>query len=124
MKVFNDNTVLPAADINEYLVNVKYSDKAAGTSRASTTTVADDPDLQIVLDTNKTYFLEITAPYNSPAAAGFTYKIGAPGGSVVTGYAITAVGGATRILTHSAARLSFTHALEPHRHRRRPPDTV
>src|SRR5258707_13354825 len=108
MKVFNDNTVLPAQDINEYLVNVKYSDKAAGTSRASTTTVADDPDLQIQLDTNKTYFLEITAPYNSPAAAGFTYKIGAPGGAVVTGYAITARGGAGRIHTYFAPRPSVT----------------
>src|SRR5258706_5058037 len=111
MKVFNDNRVLPAADINEYLVNVKYSDKAAGTSRASTTTVADDPDLQIVLDTNKTYRLQIIAPYNSPAAAGFTYKIGAPGGSVFTGYAITAVGGTVSIITYSAAGLSYTSAV-------------
>src|SRR5258706_10255167 len=111
MKVFNDNTVLPAQDINEYLVNVKYADKAAATTRVSTTTPADDPDLQIVLDTNKTYFLEITAPYNSPAAAGFTYKIGAPGGSVFTGYAITGVGGAVSGITYSAARLSYTSAV-------------
>src|SRR5258707_12006628 len=103
MKVFNDNTVLPAQDINEYLVNVKYSDKAAGTSRASTTTVADDPDLQIQLDTNKTYFLEITAPYNSPAAAGFTYKIGAPGGSPFTGYTLTPLRPTGTTHHHSAA---------------------
>lgn len=103
MKVFAPG-VLGSADVNEYLVNTKYAEKANGTNRVSTTTLTADPDLQIHLDTNKTYWMELIAPYTSPSAAGFKYSFFVPSGTVFTGYALFTGGtGTPSIYTYSAA---------------------
>ena len=103
MKVIADNTTASAADANEYFVNTKYTEKAAGTNRVSTTTLTADPDLQIHLDTNKTYWMELIAPYTSPSAAGFKFSFFVPSGTVFTGYALFTGGtGTPSIFTYSA----------------------
>src|SRR5260370_30904756 len=86
MKVFADNTVLGMADINEYLVNTKFAAKPNTTTISSQAVPAPDPDLQIQLDSNKTYWIELCAPFNTVAAAGFKYNFSAPAGAVLTGY--------------------------------------
>src|SRR5215470_15294427 len=63
MKVFNVGDVLAAADVNEYLTHTKYASKPADTNRASTTTLANDPDLTLAVDANKSYRLELIANY-------------------------------------------------------------
>ncbi len=109
MKVFAVTDGAAAADVNEYMVNTKYAEKAAGTTRAATTTLTADPDLQIHLDTNKTYWMELIAPFSSATAAGFKFSFFAPAGTVFTGYAetyISAVG--LTLYTYSSANLLLT----------------
>lgn len=107
MKVFAPG-VLSSADVNEYLVNTKYVEKASATTRVSTTTPANDPDLSLHLDTNKIYFLELIAPFTSIAAAGFKFSFSIPAGTVFTGYALTGIGGVTSINTYSSAGNAIT----------------
>ena len=87
MKVFPVNTVLGAADVNEYLVNAKFAAKPNTTTITSQAVPAPDPDLQLQLDSNKTYWIELCAPFNTVAAAGVKYNFSAPAGAVLTGYA-------------------------------------
>src|SRR5260370_21020930 len=87
MKVFPVNTVLGAADVNEYLVNTKFAVKPNATTITSQAVPAPDPDLQLQVDSNKTYWIELCAPFNTAAAAGFKYNFSAPAGSILTGYA-------------------------------------
>jgi hypothetical protein len=102
MKVFAVTDGAAAADVNEYMVNTKYTEKAAGTTRVSTTTLTADPDLQIHLDTNKTYWMELIAPFTSPAAAGFKFSFFVPAGTVFTGYALVTGAGALSLFTYSS----------------------
>ncbi len=108
MIVINDGNVVSGATMNEYFTNTKYIDKPAGTTRTSTTTLTADPDLQIHLDTNKTYWMELIAPFTSPAAAGFKYSFFVPAGTLFTGYALVSVSAALTLFTYSAGHLLIT----------------
>jgi hypothetical protein len=92
MKVFTEPSVLGAADVNEYLVNTKWAFKPSATTRINTTSLANDPDLTLQTDPNKTYWLELIAPFTSIAAAGFKFSFAAPAGSVFTGQFMTSIG--------------------------------
>ena len=109
MKVFAVTDGAAAADVNEYMVNTKYVEKAASTTRVSTTSLTGDPDLQLHLDTNKTYWMELVAPFTSPTAAGFKYSFFMPAGSVFTGYAPNYINSfGLSLVTYSSAGLLLT----------------
>lgn len=55
--------------------------KGADTNRASTTTLADDPDLTIELEANSVYRVEFIIHYSATAAAGFKTAWTTPSGS-------------------------------------------
>lgn len=63
----------------------KWAYKAAGTSRSATTTLADDPDLVIALESGKTYLIEAFITWNG---AGNTpgFKYGLNYSSTLAGY--------------------------------------
>jgi len=108
MKVFTEPSVLGAADVNEYLVNVKWAFKPSATTRINTTTPANDPDLTLTVDPNKSYWLELVAPFTSIAAAGFKFSFAAPAGSVFTGGFLYSANGITALGTYSSAGLLIT----------------
>jgi hypothetical protein len=108
MKVFNVQDGLGSADFNEYAVNTKYVEKAAPTTRVSTTTLTADPDLQLHLDANKTYRMELVAPFTSATAAGFKISFFVPAGTVFTGYTLTTIANLVSIFVYSSANLLIT----------------
>jgi hypothetical protein len=108
MKIINVGDGVGAADMNEYFVNTKYTEKAASTTRTSTTTVTADPDLQIHLDANKTYWMEMVAPFTSPTAAGFKFSFFVPAGTVFTGYALAVVNAAVSVYIFSSGGTAIT----------------
>ncbi|HIN63814.1 MAG TPA: hypothetical protein EYM95_04180 [Candidatus Obscuribacterales bacterium] len=61
---------------------VKFKD--ATTSRSNTTTLADDPDLVINVDANKTYFFTAKLYYNGNGGFGFKSTFVGPSGSTLT----------------------------------------
>jgi len=86
MKVFNVGDVLAAADVNEYLVNTLYADKPSDTSRASTTTIANDPDLTLPVGASKKYELDMQVVYTAVNSTGdlkFVFTV--PASAVFTG---------------------------------------
>lgn len=85
MKTFNVGDVLGAADVTEYLENTRFAVKPSDTSRISTTSLANDPDLVVVADANKYYDLLIQMVYNGPTAGGFKFDVTVPSGTVFTG---------------------------------------
>jgi hypothetical protein len=93
MKVFAVTDGAAASDVNEYMVNTKWAFKPGATTRNNTTSLANDPDLTLQTDPNKTYWLELIAPFTSIAAAGFKFSFAAPAGSVFTGQFMTVIGG-------------------------------
>src|SRR5258708_28784018 len=113
MKAFADNPVLGSGDINEYFVNTKFAVKPNATIITSQTTSANDPDLQIHVDTNKTYWLELAAPFTSQSGTGFRFSFGAPAGTVLTGYFQSSIGGTTSTRPYSAARLRLPRHFRP-----------
>jgi len=95
MKVFNVGDVLGASDTNEYLVNTKYVAKPASpggdTSRASNTTLTNDPDLSLAVDANKSYEVTVRLQYLSTSTANLKISFNVPGSATFSG-AIFAVG--------------------------------
>ena len=85
MKVFTVTDGAAAADVNEYMVNTKYAAKPSGTIRSNTATTAIDPDLQLQVDTNKSYMIEVFLLFNSSVTANFKYRFNAPAGAVLYG---------------------------------------
>ncbi|MEU3095500.1 hypothetical protein ABZ690_11945 [Streptomyces sp. NPDC006967] len=59
----------------------QFALKPSDTNRASTTTLADDPDLQIELEANATYRVEFYIGYSSLAVAGFKTAWTTPSGA-------------------------------------------
>jgi hypothetical protein len=84
MKVFAVTDGLGAADVNEYLVNTKYAVKPADTTRTGTT-LSDDPDLHVTVDTNKTYELLLMVPF-AGANGGLKFNFTGSGGNNLYGY--------------------------------------
>jgi len=88
LRVFNPGDVLAAADVNEYLVNNRYAIKPADTARFSTTTPANDPDLTIAVDANKTYFVNMTVLFTAVNGTGdLQFQFTIPAGTVFSGTA-------------------------------------
>lgn len=93
LPVYNVGDIPGANDFNEIFVNTKWAVKPSATTRINTTSPANDPDLQLAVETNKSYWLELIAPFTSIAAAGFKFSFAAPAGSVFTGYALLWIAG-------------------------------
>lgn len=67
--------------------------KAGTTTRASTATVADDPDLVTPsLLANATYLVEWSVRYATTLAAGWQFRWTVPSGTVSNGYTVQALG--------------------------------
>lgn len=93
MKVFSVGDVLAAADVNEYLVNVKFAQKPNDTSRASTTTPANDPDLSIAVDANKSYEVQVWLTYLAQNTPNLKVEFNVPGSATFTGAAFAYAAG-------------------------------
>jgi len=86
MRVFNPGDVLAASDVNEYLVNTLYADKPSDTSRASTTTLSNDPDLTLAVGASKKYELDMQVVYTAASGTGdFKFAFAIPASAVFTG---------------------------------------
>lgn len=85
MKVFNVGDVLGAADVNEYLVNTRFAVKPSDTSRNTTTTFANDPDLTVAVDANKSYALEMFLNYTAQAGQDLKYTFSVPASASLNG---------------------------------------
>lgn len=89
MRVFNVGDVLAASDVNEYLVNTRFAVKppspGGDTSRATNTTLTNDPDLSVAVDANKTYWCDIFLLYLSTSTANLKIAFTVPGSAVFTG---------------------------------------
>jgi hypothetical protein len=93
-------------------------DKPAATSRTSTTTVSDDPDLTFTLAANSMYFVEFFIKYSTPGASGtagfktqWTVPSGAGGNRTALGPGSTQTdSGADNISVHSGVH-GFTTAV-------------
>lgn len=82
MKVFNVGDVLTAADVNTYLANATYyATKTGNTSRASTTTSADDPDITVTVAANSTYEFQLILKFEGATGGDMKYQINTPGGA-------------------------------------------
>jgi hypothetical protein len=84
MKVFAVTDGLGAADVNEYLVNTKYAFKPADTTRTGTT-LSDDPDLHVTVETNKTYLVDLVVPVEG-GNGGLKFNFTGSGGNNLYGY--------------------------------------
>lgn len=85
MKVFNVGDVLAAADVNEYLTNTKYITKPNDTTRISTISATNDPDLSMPVDANKSYFCEWHVLYNSNSTANIRMQWTMPASATFNG---------------------------------------
>lgn len=61
--------------------------KAVATARASTTVLADDPELTVTVVAGTTYEFDLMLRYDGPQAADFKFVLLGPAGSVFTGLA-------------------------------------
>jgi hypothetical protein len=78
--VWATNDVPSASDFNVWLTNILYARKTADTSRASTTTVTDDPHLTVPVAINSEYQFELMLNYDAVTAADLKYQINTPAG--------------------------------------------
>lgn len=84
MKVFAVGEVLTAADVNEYLVNVKYVRKAVDETITSSTSLQNDDELFLSVDANKTYEVFFVATYNGATAGDISWRVTGPASSTLT----------------------------------------
>ncbi len=105
MKTFSVGDVLNAADANEYLVNVKFAVKPNDTSRASTTTPANDPDLSVAVDANKSYEVQVWLQYLAQNTPNLKVEFTVPGSATFAGasFNVGAGGSAVGINAQDAA---------------------
>lgn len=89
MKVFNVGDVLAAADVNEYLVNTILVQKPSDTSRNTTTTLANDPDLTVAVAANKTYWCEVLVQYLASGTFNLKAAFTMPAGAAFNGEMIS-----------------------------------
>jgi hypothetical protein len=66
--VWLTDDVPSATDFNEWLTNIHFARKTGSTSRTSTTTLADDPDLQLAVLANAIYEFHGCYRYDGDAA--------------------------------------------------------
>lgn len=74
--VFATNDVPTAAQFNDWLVNVNYAEKLSDTSRNTTTTLADDPELTVPVAANSKYLLTCMLIYSATSQAGGDLNVG------------------------------------------------
>lgn len=80
--IINTGDVPPASLINSWFVNVGFAIKTSDTSRASTTTLADDPHLTIPVAASATYHTDVVLFHNSQPAGDFKFTFVGPTSSV------------------------------------------
>lgn len=79
--VFSTGDVPTATQFNDWLVNILFAVKPGDTGRASTTTLADDPDLTVAVPANATYHATVILRHNSQPAGDFKYTFTGPAGA-------------------------------------------
>lgn len=80
--VFSTGDVPTATQFNDWLVNVKFARKPANTSRGSTVTLTDDPDLTIsTVAAGAMYHVTACLRHTSPAAADLAFQWVGPAGA-------------------------------------------
>lgn len=79
--VFVTGNVPTADQVNVWFVNTKFAYKTANLSRASTTVVADDPDLQLTVAANSVYLMTGVVKHLSQATVDLSVKWSAPAGA-------------------------------------------
>jgi hypothetical protein len=78
--VWATNDVPSASDFNVWLTNINFAYKTSDTSRASTTTVTDDPHLTVPVAINSVYMVTVMLNYDAVTAADFKYLLNTPAG--------------------------------------------
>lgn len=81
--VFATNDVPTAAQVNDWFVGVNFVRKASQTDRATTTVLADDPELTLAVVANAIYVAEIALFYQSQTAQDFKFQFTAPASSTI-----------------------------------------
>lgn len=88
-KTWNTGDVLTAADMNEWgggSTGMKYVSKPSDTSKTSNTTLANDPDLTLAVDANKSYHLELLInAYAGGGAGNIKTQLNVPASAVLYG---------------------------------------
>jgi hypothetical protein len=82
--VISTGDIPPATTWNDWFVNVRFAIKTADTSRASTTTLADDPHLTIPVAANATYHTDVVLFHNSQPTGDFKWTFVGPASSVLS----------------------------------------
>lgn len=112
MRVFAVGDVLAAADVNEYLVNTKFAQKPNDTSRATNTTLTNDPDLSIAVDANKSYEVEVYGLYLATNTPNLKIAFTLPGSATFNGVShLFPVGGGGVSIGPLDAAIPITGAL-------------
>jgi hypothetical protein len=99
MKIFNVGDVLTASDTNEYLVNTRFVIKPGDTSRNTTTTMTNDPDLSVAADAGKSYLTEVLVQYGATIGADIKATFTVPAGATFSGQ-LTGQGAGTSYLAN------------------------
>lgn len=98
--------VVPASLMNDQFINTKFAIKPSDTSRASTASVSNDPDLQLSMDQSKSYLLEGVALLGANSTE-FRMQVSVPGGTVIYGgahgFATVGNGGAYQSVAFDAS---------------------
>ena len=82
--VINPSDVATAAIANTWFVNATYyATKTANTSRTSTTTSADDPDITVTVAANSTYEIQLLLQYEGATAGDLKYQLNCPAGATL-----------------------------------------
>lgn len=86
--VWATNDVPTATDFNEWLTNINYVEKASDTSRNTTTTLADDPELSVPVLANAKYKMTGLLIYSATSAAGGDLNVGwaVPASATILGH--------------------------------------
>ncbi len=95
--VWTPGQVLAASDVNRWFVPAAVF-KPSNTSRVSTTTLANDPDLVLPLEANAVYKMELTAYYDADTAGDLKVGWAAPAATSIVEVAMgLTIGAATGI---------------------------
>src|SRR5574341_1924364 len=82
-KTFGTGTLLPASDLNTYMVQQNFVRKTADESVTSSTTLQDDDHLVIAVEANTNYFIEAFLIYDGDAAGDFKFTFSVPAGATL-----------------------------------------
>lgn len=98
--VFNTGQVLTAAHVNDWLRGPLWVRKTSDQALANDTSVQDDSELVISVDSNVRYHAEFFVLYRSSPGNDMKINLRVPSGAIFRGYAFRPMGGAADTFDH------------------------